>query len=99
MNDVLPSIDAVISPNALRTAITCCWWAFAVLMTSADTLNVWKGVAGESVRTQGEFYRKLWSGRSAGAEVPLRLLQGADVRELEVRSIDRVEYFRPRTFH
>ena len=57
------------------------------------------GVAGESVRTQGEFYRKLWAGRSAGAEVPLRLLQGADVRELKVRSIDRVEYFRPRTFH
>ncbi len=57
------------------------------------------GVAGEPVRTQREFYRRLWAGRSAGAEVPLRLLQGADVRELEVRSIDRVEYFRPRTFH
>ncbi len=57
------------------------------------------GVAGEPVRTQREFYRRLWAGRSAGAEVPLRLLQGADVRELKVRSIDRVEYFRPRTFH
>ncbi|MBK7331067.1 MAG: serine protease [Betaproteobacteria bacterium] len=53
------------------------------------------GVAGEPVRTQREFYRRLWAGRSAGAEVPLRLLQGADVRELKVRSIDRVEYFRP----
>ena len=57
------------------------------------------GVAGEPVRTQREFYRRLWAGRSAGAEVPLRLLQGADVRELKVRSIDRVEYFRPRSFH
>ena len=57
------------------------------------------GVAGEPVRTQGEFYRKLWAGRSAGSEVPLRLLQGADVRELKVRSIDRVEYFRPRTVY
>ena len=57
------------------------------------------GVAGEPVRTQREFYRRLWAGRSAGAEVPLRLLQGADVREIKVRSIDRVEYFRPRTFH
>ena len=57
------------------------------------------GVAGEPVRTQGEFYRRVWSGRSAGADVPLRLLQGADVRELSVRSIDRVEYFKPRTTH
>ena len=55
------------------------------------------GVAGEAVKTQGEFYRKLWTGRSAGADVSLRLLQGADVRELNVRSIDRIEYFRPRT--
>jgi S1-C subfamily serine protease len=55
------------------------------------------GVAGESVRTQGDFYRKVWNGRSAGADVPLRLLQGADVKELSVRSIDRVQYFKPRT--
>ena len=55
------------------------------------------GVGGEPVRTQGDFYRRLWSGRSAGAEVSLKLLQGADVRDLKVRSIDRVEYFRPRT--
>jgi S1-C subfamily serine protease len=57
------------------------------------------GVAGEPVRTQVDFYTKLWSGRNAGSSVPLRLLQGADVRELSVRSIDRVEYFRPRTMH
>ena len=57
------------------------------------------GVGGEPVRTQGDFYRKLWTGRSAGAEVSLRLLQGADVRDLKVRSIDRVEYFRPRTVY
>jgi serine protease Do len=57
------------------------------------------GVAGESVRTQGDFYRKVWTGRSAGSDVPLRLLQGADVRELSVKSIDRVQYFRPRTMY
>lgn len=57
------------------------------------------GVAGESVRSQGEFYRKVWTGRSAGAEVPLRLLQGADVKELSVKSIDRVQYFKPRTMY
>jgi len=57
------------------------------------------GVGGEPVRTQAEFYRKLWTGHSAGAGIPLRVLQGADVRELSVRSIDRVDYFRPRTIY
>ena len=55
------------------------------------------GVAGEPVRTQRDFYRKLWAGRSAGAEVPLRILQGAEVRDISVRSIARVDSFRPRT--
>ena len=55
------------------------------------------GVAGETVKTQGEFYRKVWTGRSAGADVPLKVLQGSDVKELSVRSIDRVQYFKPRT--
>ena len=49
------------------------------------------------MRTQSDFYRKVWTGRSAGSAVPLKLLQGADVRELSVTSIDRVQYFRPRT--
>jgi S1-C subfamily serine protease len=57
------------------------------------------GVAGEAVRSQREFYRKLWSGRNAGADVPLRLLQGADVKELSVKSIDRVQYLKPRTMY
>jgi S1-C subfamily serine protease len=55
------------------------------------------GVAGETVRTQVDFYRRVWNGRSAGSDVPLRLLQGSDVRELSVKSIDRVQYFKPRT--
>ena len=55
------------------------------------------GVAGEPVRTQGDFYRKVWNGRHAGSDVPLRLRQGADVKELSVKSIDRVQYFKPRT--
>ena len=54
-------------------------------------------VGGEGVRTQAEFYRKVWGRGAAGAEIPLRVLQGVDVREMKVRSIDRVEYFRPQT--
>jgi serine protease Do len=55
------------------------------------------GVNGEAVRTQAEFYRKLWGGGDAGTEIPLRLLQGVDIRVLRVKSIDRVAYFRPQT--
>lgn len=53
------------------------------------------GVAGEEVRTQAELYRKLWGRGAAGVQVPLRVLQGMAVRDLEVRSMDRLEYFRP----
>lgn len=57
------------------------------------------GVGGDGVRTQAEFYRKVWSRGGAGADIPLRVLQGIDVKELSVHSIDRTEYFRPRTTH
>ena len=54
-------------------------------------------VGGDSVRTQADFYKKVWSRGGAGTEIPLRLLQGIDIKEIPVASIDRVEYFRPRT--
>jgi serine protease Do len=57
------------------------------------------GVAGESVRTQPEFYKKIWARGGAGAEIPLKLLQGIDVKDVRVVSIDRAEYFkRPTTY-
>ena len=56
-------------------------------------------VRGEPVRTQAEFYRKGGGGGPAGSQVPLRVLQGVEVRELQLRSIDRVDYFRPKTMH
>ena len=55
------------------------------------------GVGGDGVRTQAEFYRKVWGRGGAGTDIPLRVLQGIDVRDVTVHSIDRVEYFRPRT--
>lgn len=57
------------------------------------------GVGGDGVRTQAEFYRKVWGRGAAGSDIPLRVLQGVDVKELAVHSIDRVEYFRPRTIY
>jgi serine protease Do len=55
------------------------------------------GVGGDGVRTRADFYRKVWGRGAAGIDVPLRVLQGVDVKELAVHSIDRVEYFRPTT--
>ena len=52
-------------------------------------------VGNEEVSTLADFYRKLWGRGPAGSEVPLKVLQGARVAEVKVRSIDRVEYFRP----
>jgi serine protease Do len=57
------------------------------------------GVGSEGVRTQAEFYRKVWARGGAGASIPLKLLQGVDVKEVPVASIDRTEYFkRPTTY-
>ena len=55
------------------------------------------GVGGDGVRTQADFYRKVWSRGAAGTDIRLRVLQGVDVKEVDVHSIDRVEYFRPKT--
>ncbi|MEX2242023.1 MAG: S1C family serine protease [Burkholderiales bacterium] len=52
------------------------------------------GVGGEEVASLADFYRKVWARGAAGVEVPLRVLQGLEVKDLRVRSIDRPEYFR-----
>jgi serine protease Do len=53
-------------------------------------------VGGDDVASLAEFYAKVWSRGAAGTEIPLRILQGTQVRELKLRSIDRLEYFRAR---
>jgi S1-C subfamily serine protease len=55
------------------------------------------GVGGEGVRTQAEFYQKVWNRGPAGTDIPLRILQGIDIKDVLVHSIDRVDYFRPMT--
>lgn len=52
------------------------------------------GVGGEEVASLADFYRKVWARGAAGVEVPLRVVQGLQVKDLSVRSIDRLEYFR-----
>ena len=52
------------------------------------------GVGAEAVKNHEELYRKMWSIGPAGVDVPLRVLQGADVHDVKVHSIDRFEYFK-----
>jgi S1-C subfamily serine protease len=55
------------------------------------------GVGGEEVASLADFYRKVWGRGEAGVEVPLRVLQGMQVKEVTVRSIDRLQYFRQKS--
>ena len=52
-------------------------------------------VGNDEVGTLADFYKRVWARGAAGAEVPLKVLQGSRVRDVTVRSIDRVDYFRP----
>ena len=55
------------------------------------------GVGAEEVGSLADFYRKVWARGAAGVEVPLRVLQGVQIRELTVRTIDRLQYFRQKS--
>ena len=65
--------------------------------TGLNVGDIILGVGTDAVRTQAQFYERVWSRRHAGDDVPLKVLQGVDVKDISVRSIDRVEYFRPRS--
>jgi S1-C subfamily serine protease len=51
-------------------------------------------VAGAKVKKLDDFYRTLWSAGEPGAEVAFTVLQGNEVRELKLRSIDRLDFVR-----
>ena len=57
------------------------------------------GVGADAVKSHEELYRRVWGLGAAGVEVPLKILQGADVRELKLRSIDRFQYFREKPIY
>ncbi|HET7766708.1 MAG TPA: S1C family serine protease [Burkholderiales bacterium] len=52
------------------------------------------GVGKDPVESHEELYLKVWGLGAAGVDVPLKVLQGVDMRELKVRSIDRFQYFK-----
>jgi S1-C subfamily serine protease len=53
------------------------------------------GVGAQTIATQAEFYHALWSCGAAGVRISLQIWRNKAVRELIVRSVDRMEYFRP----
>ncbi len=57
------------------------------------------GVRGEQLKGHADFYKKLWSSGDAGSVVVLDVLKGTEVRKLDVQSIDRESYLRPRTVY
>ncbi len=52
-------------------------------------------IGGQAIGTQAEFYRTLWASGAAGSEITLQVWRAKAVREINVRSIDRMEYLRP----
>jgi serine protease Do len=53
------------------------------------------GIGGETVAGQSDFYRKLWSSGEAGCDVMLHVLHGKAVKQVLVRTADRMDYLRP----
>jgi S1-C subfamily serine protease len=51
---------------------------------------------GEKVEKLPDFYRKLWSAGAPGVDVKLKVLHGTEVRDVTIRSIDRLEFLRKR---
>jgi len=51
-------------------------------------------LGGEKVEKLDEFYRRLWSTGSPGVEVSLKVLHGNDIRDVRIRSMDRLEFIR-----
>ncbi|MGD8991123.1 MAG: S1C family serine protease [Desulfobacterales bacterium] len=49
----------------------------------------------QDVHGMADFYRKVWALGKAGVDVPLRILQGIQIREIVVRSADRNQYWQP----
>ncbi len=56
--------------------------------------DVVKGVGGETARSLGDFYRKVWALGSAGITVPLDVLRDDKARRLDVPSMNRLDHLK-----
>ena len=53
------------------------------------------GVNNQDVHGMADFYRKVWALGKAGVDVPLRILQGIQIQDVVVHSIDRKQLWLP----
>ncbi|MBM3571162.1 MAG: serine protease [Alphaproteobacteria bacterium] len=51
-------------------------------------------VGDKPVTSMADYYRKLWAEGEAGAPIRLKVLQGAELREITVKSVDRMTYLK-----
>ena len=51
-------------------------------------------MGGHKVEKLDDFYRRLWATGAPGVEVYLKVLHGTDIRDVRIRSIDRIEFIR-----
>ena len=52
------------------------------------------GVGADKVHNQSDFYRNVWKHGPAGVTVPLRVLKAGDVKEVAVKTMDRMSLLR-----
>lgn len=64
---------------------------------SIRTGDVIVGINGEGIQGQADFYIKLWKSGDAGVAIPLEVLRAGKVEKITVKSIDRDNYYRPKT--
>ncbi len=56
--------------------------------------DVITGVGGEAPKNMADFYRKIWAQGSAGATVPLDVLQNSETRRVAVQSMNRRDHLK-----
>jgi S1-C subfamily serine protease len=54
-------------------------------------------VNGKAVKTQAEFYAAIWASGNPGAKLNITIRSNGEVKTLEVVSMDRMDYIKPRT--
>lgn len=68
----------------------------------ADQAHMSKGdvivsIGGQTVKSQSDFYSRLWASGEAGVEVPLDVLRGGQIEKVIIKSGDRSTYLRTGT--
>ncbi|MGD9262462.1 MAG: S1C family serine protease [Desulfobacterales bacterium] len=52
-------------------------------------------VNGKAVNGQADFYRKVWALGAAGVKVPMSILRGTEIQDLDLQSTDRYQFLKP----